>query len=125
MKNDKKNKKIFCKIRSSVRIVLESKKNFGRPKICNIFKISRTIHLIKIIFKTGQIIFNLSLGVSSFYRSNKYIGSRNNTQKYFFQFLATTMALESVFWTIVTNGMTPQDIMKDNFGMFTTSLNFH
>ena len=28
------------------------------------------------------------------------------------------MALESVFWTIVTNRMTPQDIMEDNFGMF-------
>ena len=44
---------------------------------------------------------------------------------FFFQFLATTMALESFFWTIVTNGMTPEDIMEDNFGMFTTTLNFH
>ena len=53
-------------------------------------------------------------------------GHRNNTEiVLFFQFLATTMALESVFWTIVTNGMTPEDIMEDNFGMFTTTLNFH
>ena len=53
-------------------------------------------------------------------------GHRNSTEIVcFFQFLATTMALESVFWTIVTNGMTPEDIMEDNFGMFTTTLNFH
>ena len=49
----------------------------------------------------------------------------HSSKNYFFQFLATMMALESVFWTIVTNGMTPQDIMEDNFGMFTASLNFH
>ena len=48
----------------------------------------------------------------------------HSSKNYFFQFLATMMALESVFWTIVTNGMTPQDIMEDNFGMFTASLNF-
>ena len=34
---------------------------------------------------------------------------------YFFKFLATTLTLGSVFWTIVANEMTPEEIMKDNF----------
>ena len=96
------------------------KKNIGRPII---FKITRAIHLIRIILKAGQILYNLLLEISGFYRSTDTLDPKMIYQINF-QFLATTMALESVFWTVVTNGMTPQDIMEDNFGMFTTSLNF-
>ena len=35
---------------------------------------------------------------------------------FLFKFLAMTLALGSVLWSIVANEMTPEDIMNDNFG---------